>query len=127
MLGELGRTPLLVRRRKFWFRIATYWDMSVLFENTYALVKSSCMPWLVFITEILNSTGYSYVWEHPEYKDPRDFTPELKQRLTDQYIQHWAEELQGSTGKLRTYKVIKLDFSNENYLELAPRNFKFQG
>ena len=52
------------------------------------------------------------MWEHPECVDPRDFLPEL----TDQYIQHWAEELQSSTGKLRTYK---LNFSPENYLELA--------
>ena len=105
---------------KFWFRIATYWDMPVLVKDTYALVKTSCLPWLGFIKEILNNTGYSYVWDHPEYIDPGEFIPELKQRLIDQYIQHWTEELQGSTGKLRTYKMIKLNFSPEKYLELAP-------
>ena len=59
----------------------------------YALVKNT-MSWLVFIKEILDNSGYSCVWEHPECVDPRDFLPEL----TDQYIQHWAEELQSSTG-----------------------------
>lgn len=31
-----------------------------------------------------------------------DFTPESKQRLTDQYKQRGAEDIRGSTGKLRT-------------------------
>ena len=48
--------------------------MPALVKDTYALVKVISMPWLVF-KEILNNT----VWEPPEYIDPTDFIPELKQ------------------------------------------------
>ena len=57
--------------------------MPVLVKDTYALFENSYWPWLVFIDEILHNAGYSCVWDlGTEYVD---FTPELKQRLTDQY------------------------------------------
>jgi len=36
-----------------------------------------------------------------------------KERLTDRYIQHWQSELRDTTGKLRSYKLMKEDFKRE--------------
>ena len=44
----------------------------------------------------------------------------LKERLADQYAQDWQSELRATTGKLRTYKLIKEDLKRESYLKLSP-------
>ena len=66
----------------------------------------------------LNNSGFTEVWINPERIDQTAICKELQQRFTDQYIQRWTSELQSSTGKLRTYKIIKKDFKLERYLYL---------
>ena len=41
-------------------------------------------------------------------------------KVSDQYKQNWQSELSETTGKLRTYKLIKKEFKNESDLELPP-------
>ena len=75
---------------------------------------------LTVVRGILDQAGYSYVWTQPELVKSGQLISELEQRLTGQYIQSWSSELQVTTGKLRTYKMIKQDFKPEKYLHLAP-------
>ena len=46
----------------------------------------------------------------PRIVDPQQICTELAERLTDQYKQNWQSELRETTGKLRTYKLIKEEF-----------------
>ena len=52
--------------------------------------------------------------------DPQQICTELAERLTDQYKQNWQSDLRETTGKLRTYKLIKKEFKSESYLDLPP-------
>ena len=51
--------------------------------------------------QILDDTGFLYVWFQPANVDHTQFIAELEQCLTDQYKQNWESELQATTGKLR--------------------------
>ena len=68
------------------------------------------LKWWTCIKDTLNNSGFTEVWINPERIDQTAICKELQQRFTDQYIQRWTSELQSSTGKLRTYKIIKKDF-----------------
>ena len=122
--GELGRSPLIIKRKvlmvKYWLRVAGSWDVPPLVKEAYTLAKNHSLQWTSYVKQILDESGYSYVWSHPSSVNPHAFANELKQRLEDQYIQAWSSELQANTGKLRTYKLIKHDFKMEKYLNLPP-------
>ena len=75
---------------------------------------------LLIIQNTLNNSGFSQVWNHPSGVVPTEFTAQLEQRLIDQYIQCWQGELRDSTGKLRSYRLIKNEFHREMYLTLPP-------
>ena len=122
--GELGRYPLVIRRKvqmiKFWLRVHSDWTVSPLVKDACSLATNSSLPWANFIKQILDSTGLSYVWLNPAIVDPQQICTELAERLTDQYKQNWQSDLRETTGKLRTYKLIKKEFKSESYLDLPP-------
>ena len=86
----------------------------------YALVKSESHEWVKFIQKIFNDSGFPQVWSQPSSVDPKEFISQLEQHLIDQYIQRWQGKLRDSTGKLRSYKLIKDEFHKEMYLTLPP-------
>ena len=122
--GELGRTPLMIKRKismiKYWLRVTTDWDAPELVKDSYALAKAESHEWVSFIQNTLNNSGFSQVWNRPSGVVPTEFTAQLEQRLIDQYIQCWQGELRDSTGKLRSYRLIKNEFHREMYLTLPP-------
>ena len=105
---------------KYWLRIKTDWTVSPLVKDACILATSSSLQWANSVKQNLDGAGFSYVWLNPDNVDPQQLCAELKERLTDQYIQHWQSELRDTTGKLRSYKLIKEDFKRESYLELPP-------
>ena len=56
----------------------------------------------------------------PHIGPKKPFLAELKQRSRDQYIQTWNSQLSSTTGKLRFYKLFKITFEREPYLNLPP-------
>ena len=95
--GELGRSPLEIRRKvqliKYWLRIKTDWTVSPLVKDACILATSSSLQWANSVKQNLDGAGFSYVWLNPDNVDPQQLCAELKERLTDQYIQHWQSEL----------------------------------
>ena len=89
-------------------------------KDACILATSSSLPWANSVKQNLDGAGFSYVWLNPANVDPQQLCTELKERLTDQYTQHWQSELKDTTGKLRSYKLIKEDLKRESYLELLP-------
>ena len=120
--GELGRSPLEIRRKvciiQYWLRINTDWTISPLVKDACTLAGNNSLQWVKFIKQTLDSAGLSYVWLNPANVDPQQIRDELKERFTDQYIQCWQSELRETSGKLRSYKLIKEDFKRESYPEL---------
>jgi len=89
-------------------------------KDACILATSSSLQWANSIKQNLDCAGFSYVWLNPDNVDPQQLCAELKERLTDQYLQHWQSELRDPTGKLRSYKLIKEGFKRGSYLELPP-------
>lgn len=122
--GELGRTPLLVKRKvaliKYWLRVATDWDTPDLVKDAYILATSESLHWANFVKTILSDAGFPQVWIQPSSVEPKEFIAKLDQRLTDHYVQSWQGDLRDTSGKLRTYKTIKENFNREAYLTLPP-------
>ena len=88
-------------------------------KDAYALAKADSLQWIKLITSNVSS-GFTPVWTQPSRVDPNEFLPALEQRLIDQFVQSWQGDLRDTTGKLRTYKLIKEDFRREIYLTLPP-------
>ena len=73
--------------------------------------------WLKHIQRILNHCGLSYVHDEVSNLDPAGIILEVKERLNDQYIQKWREDL-AKSNKMRTYRIFKSVFQMEKYLYL---------
>jgi len=52
------------------------------------------------------------------YNPPEVLIKNVEQYLSSQYTHKWLNELQISTGKLRTFRQVKYTFKYENYLDL---------
>ncbi len=80
--SELGRIPLVIKRKtliiQYWLRIVTDWSIPVLLKAAYALNKNLNAIWIKNVKEILNTSGFSFVWDHPEVVDPSRFLDELE-------------------------------------------------
>ena len=90
-------------------------------KDAYTLTISNSLQWGNHIKDILNNSGYSYIWLNPTNVDPKQICTDLEQRLTDQFLftQNWKSKLLATTGKLRLYKLIKQELKQEEgYLEL---------
>ena len=120
--GELGRSPWDIRRKvsiiQYWLRINKDWTISPLVKDACTLAVNNSFQWAKFIKQTLNSASLSYVWLNSENVHPKQIQGEFKERLTDQYIQCWQSELQETSGKLRSYNLIKEDIKRVSYLEL---------
>ena len=61
--GELGRTPLLIKRKvsivKYWMRVAVEWDAPALVKDAYIMAKNSSTLWTNYIKQMLDDTGFS--------------------------------------------------------------------
>ena len=102
--GEIGRTPLDVRRNvlmvKYWLRLATDREISPYLREAY-LESLSDSPWAVHrgIKKVLERAGFAEIWLNPHIVDQRAVINNLQQRLQDQYTQSWQSELSNTTGK----------------------------
>ena len=122
--GELGRYPVEIRIKisliKFWLRLATDWNIPPLLYDAYQLSLSTPGSWCARIKQILDVSGFSFVWINPNKVDQSSFIEEISERLSYHYQQSWASSLHSTTGKLRTYKLFKRSLSYESYLDLPP-------
>ena len=119
--GELGRTPLSIHRKilsvKYWCRLVTDDDLPAYLREAYILAKKKNLKWYNSIVNIMKSTGLDQMCNHLTVH-PNILINDLKQRLINLFMEDWTNQLQLTTGKLRTYKNIKYDFIYEPYLEL---------
>ena len=124
LYGELGRTPLSVKRK---FTMLKYWahllnDRNTMVYKAYLMLKNDLeqnitynrLNWSFQIKSILDELGLSYVWIHQD-----DIVIPLgliKERLKDHYLQLWRASLESSS-RLDHYKIYKHTFEFEQYLD----------
>ena len=62
--------------------------------------------------------GFGYIWEQPYNIDEQLFRAVFKQRLIDNAIQEWNDDLNNNR-TMSLYRLVKNKFGYEKYLDLA--------
>ena len=71
--------------------------------------------WVSLVKDLLSHLGFQYVWLQQGVGNETVFLSELRQRLTDNFVQNWNGRLQDSSRAI-CYKNIS-DFGFKQYLE----------
>ena len=58
---------------------------------------------------MLYTNGFGYVWENQYVEHESEFLASFTQRLKDQFLQEWSDNIQNSS-RLVLYKQFKLSF-----------------
>lgn len=122
--GELGRVPLIVKRKerilRYWFKLKNSSDivLSNAYLNEFHIVDQDSGPfrikyWASELKSMLNDLGFSYLWNIDTITNIQ--LQKVIERLYDQYLQKWFGEL-STMSKLSTYNVFKSEFVLEKYL-----------
>ena len=121
--GELGRYPLKIRRLirviKYWFKIIS---CSKYVKLAYNMMLSDLenhpeqKSWVKSIKSLLESTGFYHVWLYQGVGNTKAFLSIFKQRIEDNYIQLWNNDLENSS-RARTYRLY-CNFTYQPYLDI---------
>ena len=132
--GEIGRYPLHIEIKNriimFWHKLVSCNNLSsMIYRLMFKLQENGIMQfkWLSNVKSIFSETGLNYVWDyHQTCTLSRDYLKQIvKQRLQDQYIQKWFNDIDISS-RGQTYSVFKSNFGLEKYLlRLKPKNRQF--
>ena len=122
--GELGRYPLYISRYN---RIIKYWLKLIKTDNCilkaiYNVSLFDCLNgkknWSYYVKTILYKYGFGYIWEQPYNIDEQLFCAVFKQRLIDNAIQEWNDDLNNNR-TMSLYRLVKNEFGYEKYLNLS--------
>ena len=121
--GELGRTTLKVHRFlaaiRYWLKIVHYEDDKYI-KAVYKMMLSDMelypnkKSWASEMKRLIESLGLNYAWLQQGVGNINSFISLCKQRLNDQFIQKWSEEI-NSSSRADTYKLFS-DFGFKPYL-----------
>ena len=79
-------------------------------------------PWLMFVRDILNDCGLSYIWlSQGEGISDIWFKNVIHSILFDQFVAQWRSDMENSS-KCDYYRNYKLKFEPEMYLSIVPKN-----
>ena len=135
-LAELGRYPLYIdihkKMIKYFQRFKTLKRERLLYKaylEQKSGIKGNDTNWLTRIKDILNRTGFSFVFDIKEINDTNKtqnidtkLAYEIQQRSKDifeqQTLYHLEEKEVKSEGKLVFYSKIKRKYRKELYLQL---------
>ena len=92
--GELGRYPLFVNSTlqclKYWLRVLKIDDIRIpkqAYKMMILMDESEKKCWVTQVKDVLRKNGFYCVWLQQGVGDENKFLCELKQRLTDNFIQ----------------------------------------
>ena len=122
--GELGRTSLLVDRHlriiKYWLKICNA-NRNKYIWHVYNVLLSDInqhpnwVNWVSLVRDLLSRLGFYYVWIQQGVGNSNAFMSEVRQRLTDNFVQNWNSRLLDSS-RASCYRNISL-FGHKLYLE----------
>ena len=131
--GELGRLP--VRNHKLfniircWFKILQCDDTKYI-KLTYNIMLNDLQRFpdkpsmAKSVKTMLENLGFSHVWLSQGVGNINVFISIFKQRITDNFVQNWSEQLENST-RANTYKLMSY-FHFKIYLDfITVRKFRY--
>ena len=83
----------------------------------YRCETRSEINWLSKIRNLLQQSGFNDVWLFPRSVNIKQFTPILRSRLIDLYINEWHRDI-ANRSSLVLYRHIKSSFTRSNYLDI---------
>jgi hypothetical protein len=117
--GELGKFPLSIlckeRSLKFWNKIVNNQHSPIYSMYLDQCVNGNNKCWARQAHTIINELGFSYLLDN--YNVISDFSLIFKQRLRDQFIQNWHEQI-NNMPKLFYFRNFKSNFCFEEYLNV---------
>ena len=135
LFGELGRYPIQIEVNS---RLLAFWYKLMLSSNN-GMNKISCnilslfmkqyvdghyrLPWLEHIHSTLNKLGLTYLWQRQTVSE-NVFKKMIKQRMKDQYLQSWNENIHNNN-ICYNYRMFKKDFRLEPYLRELDGSLRF--
>ena len=130
--GESGILLLTVeiqsKALSFWFKLIenkeTFKLSSQIYMATYAMHMNKQLKsdWIRNIKYLLCSLGFSGIWLDQGCGNLKWLNLALKQRLKDQYIQHWYQLSNVSTSSGNNYRLFKTTFECGQYFKLLSEN-----
>ena len=71
--------------------------------------------WITYVKSIFDECGLSFIWNDQIHMNRNVLKSVLKQKLLDQYIQHWFQQI-NSSSRGEFYGIFKTKFKLEPYL-----------
>lgn len=126
VLSELGQYPLIISAIvsciNFWLHAMKSGTSSLVYKAYLEQYgnSSSKSSWLNFVKNILNDLGFSHVWENQCTFNQTSLLFNVKNKLKERFELFWEKHMKSSEKmvKLRTYKLVKVQFGPEKYLEV---------
>ena len=88
-----------IRVVKYWLKLNNLTANSML-KAVYNMLYNECESgntnWVSKIRDVLNVTGFNFVWLYPQSVVTNVFVPLLKQRLKDTFITEWRRGIETS-------------------------------
>lgn len=121
--GEIGRFPVEIIIK---LRMATFWNKmlcnnnklsSIMYRLMFKLHQSNPIhfKWITYVKSIFDECGLSFIWNDQIHMNRNVLKSVLKQKLLDQYIQHWFQQI-NSSSRGEFYGIFKTEFKLEPYL-----------
>ena len=129
--GELERYPLYISRYckiiKYWCKVAH--SNNIIVKTLYKLAVDDYLlgysNWVSRVKKLLDDFGFSDMFLNVNSSTEfiKLFTKNFKLRLIDCFQQEWFGKINTSS-ILDEYKLFKLNFNYENYLDIIPHNLR---
>lgn len=121
--GELGRFPLEILIKQ---KMVLYWNTllcdnkklsSIMYKLMFTLYRvfPHKFKWVSYVKSIFDELGLSYIWNDQLYISKNTLKLVLKQKLVDQFTQHWFSQIDSSS-RGGFYSKFKNEFKLESYL-----------
>ena len=127
--GELGIFPIQLdiklKMIAFWTRLLSGKDSKLSYLSYQLLYKLSVdnhfeSPWLKFLRNVFDDTGFSYIWTTQLFPSSDWLIPSIKMRLHDQFRQEW-HSLMLNSPKSINYRLFKETFQFECFFKYIGR------
>ena len=121
--GETGRYPLIIYAK---IKCLCYWSKvlsngnsklsGIMYQIIYTCQRNENVQfkWINDIKNILDESGFSYLWNSQISPGTQAIKSVIKQRLVDQFYQKLVSEMEQSS-RGRFYLTFKIDFNLEKY------------
>ena len=129
--GELGVKPISIdiktRMISFWSKLLSHEGNQVassMYQIIYDMHKNNIIKseYLNNIKHILNTCGFSGLWESQSVPNTEWLKLAISQKLEDQYLQNWSSIVDTSTCGTN-YRLFKDEFGFSEYLYILPKYF----